>query len=110
MSVKNSTYNTSSSFHDLCERSPLALYAYRPIVNLHDFTLSCSAETEVTQPSKLKFLLGRHMTTNPFGLGRLFTNQVTSSKILGTMATKMVATWTVVTVTVPVRVYYIQVQ
>ena len=24
------------------------------------------------QPSKLKFLLGHHLATNPFGLGRLF--------------------------------------
>ena len=33
------------------------------------------------QPSKLKFLLGHHLVTNPFGLGRLFTNQFASSKI-----------------------------
>ena len=26
----------------------------------------------VKQPSKLKFLLGRHLATNSFGLGRLF--------------------------------------
>ena len=38
------------------------------------------------QPSKLKFLLGRHLATKSFGLGRL-TNQVASFKILGTMAT-----------------------
>ena len=44
------------------------------------------------QPSKLKFLLGRHLVTNSFGLARLLTNQVTSFKILGSMATKMVAT------------------
>ena len=44
------------------------------------------------QPSKLKFLLGRHLVTSAFGLARLFTNQVASFKILGTMATKMVAT------------------
>ena len=44
------------------------------------------------QPSKLKFLLGRHLATNSFCLGRLFTNQVASFKILGTMETKMVAT------------------
>ena len=46
------------------------------------------------QPSKLKFLLGRHLVTNnySFGLARLFTNQVASFKVLGTMATKMVAT------------------
>ena len=25
-----------------------------------------------SQPSKLKFLLGRHLATNSFGLGRLF--------------------------------------
>ena len=44
------------------------------------------------QPSKLKFVLGRHLVTNSFGLARLFTNQVASFKVLGTMATKMVAT------------------
>ena len=48
------------------------------------------------QPSKLKFLLGRHLATNSFGLGDFFTNQVASFKILGAIATKMVATWRVV--------------
>ena len=48
------------------------------------------------QPSKLKSLLSRYLATNSFGLGILFTNQFASSKILGTMATKMVATWRVV--------------
>ena len=47
------------------------------------------------QPSKLKSLLSRYLATNSFGLGILFTNQFASSKILGTMATKMVATWRV---------------
>ena len=37
------------------------------------------------QPPKLKFLLGSHLATNSFGLGRLF------YKLLGAM-TKMVAT------------------
>ena len=37
------------------------------------------------QPPKLKFLLGHHLATNSFGLGRLF------YKLLGAM-TKMVAT------------------
>ena len=49
-----------------------------------------------SQPFKLKFLLGHHLATNSFSLGRLFANQVASSKILGAMATKMVATWRVV--------------
>ena len=48
-----------------------------------------------SQPSKLKFLPSHHLATNSFVLGRLFTNQVTSFKILGAMATKMVATWRV---------------
>ena len=48
------------------------------------------------QPSKLKFLLGCHLATNSFSLGRLFTSQVASSKILGAMVTNMVATWRVV--------------
>ena len=48
------------------------------------------------QPSKLKFLLGRHLVTNFCGLGKLFyKSKVASSKILGAMATKMVATWRV---------------
>ena len=47
------------------------------------------------QPSKLKFLLSRHLATNSLGLGRLFANQVASLKILGAMRTKMVATWRV---------------
>ena len=46
----------------------------------------------LVQPSKLKFLLGCHLATNSFG----FTNQVTSSKILGAVVTKMVPTWRVV--------------
>ena len=46
------------------------------------------------QSSKLKFLLGRHLATNSFALGRLFYKS--TSKILGAMATKMVATWRVV--------------
>ena len=28
--------------------------------------------TLISQPSKLKFLLGRHLATNSFGLGKLF--------------------------------------
>ena len=48
------------------------------------------------QPFKLKFLLGRHLATNSFGLGRLSTNQVASFKILGAMATNLVATRRVV--------------
>ena len=47
-----------------------------------------------SQPSKLKFLLGRHLANNSFALGRLFYKS--SSKILGAIATKMVATWRVV--------------
>ena len=53
----------------------------------------------VLQPSKLKFLRGRHLATNSLGLGKLFSNQVASSKILGAMATKMVASWRVVLIT-----------
>ena len=30
---------------------------------------------DYNQPSKLKFLRGRHLATNSFGLGRLFYNQ-----------------------------------
>ena len=45
------------------------------------------------QPSKLKFLLGCHLATNSFGLGRQSSRQL---QILGAMATKMVATWRVV--------------
>ena len=29
-------------------------------------------QNKLPQPSKLKFLLGRHLPTNSFGLGRLF--------------------------------------
>ena len=47
-----------------------------------------------SQPSKLKFLLGRHLANNSFALGRLFYKS--SAKILGAIATKMVATWRVV--------------
>ena len=48
-----------------------------------------------SQPSKLKFLLGRHLANNSFALGRLFYKS--SSKILGAIVTKMVATcWRVV--------------
>ena len=50
------------------------------------------------QPSKLKFLLARHLATNSFVfLGRPKSSQIkiASSKILGAMATKMVATWRV---------------
>ena len=47
------------------------------------------------QPSKLKFLLGRHLVTNSFGLGRLFYKSSPSFKISDAMATKMVATWRV---------------
>ena len=45
------------------------------------------------QPSKLKFLLGRHYQL--FRFRESFTNQVTSFIILGTIASKMVATWRV---------------
>ena len=31
-----------------------------------------TSKTTPLQPSKLKFLLGRHLATNSFGLGRLF--------------------------------------
>ena len=41
------------------------------------------------------FLLGYHLATNSFGLGRMFYKSSSSSKILGAMATKMVATWRV---------------
>ena len=44
-----------------------------------------------SQPSKLKFLPSSHLATNSFGLERLFSNQVTSFKILGAMVT----TWRV---------------
>ena len=48
------------------------------------------------QSSKLKVWFGHHLATNSFRLGRLFTNQVASFKILGAMTTKVVATWRVV--------------
>ena len=52
----------------------------------------------VTQPSKLKFLLGHHLATNNLLVqGDFFKNQIAGLKILGTMATKIVATWRVVT-------------
>ena len=47
------------------------------------------------QHSKLKFLLGCHLATNSFGLGRLFYKSSRQLQILGTMVTKMVATWRV---------------
>ena len=56
----------------------------------------------ILQPSKLEFLLSCHLATNSFGLRRVFTNQATSSKILGTMASKMLATWRVVLVSVTI--------
>ena len=48
------------------------------------------------QPSKLTFLLGRHLATNSFGLGRLFyktSRQVQNFRRHGDY--KMVATWRV---------------
>ena len=41
---------------------------------------------------QIKVLLGCYLATNSFGLGRLFTNQVASLKILGGMVTRMVPT------------------
>ena len=43
------------------------------------------------QPSE--FLLGHHLKANLLIWGDYTANQVASSKILGTMVTKMVATW-----------------
>ena len=50
----------------------------------------------VLQPSKLKFLLGRHLPTNSVGLGRLFYKSSRQHQNCGAMATKMVVTWRVV--------------
>ena len=39
---------------------------------LHANLVSCWVGFVISQPSKSKFLLGRHLATNSFGLGRLF--------------------------------------
>ena len=44
------------------------LYTFRCVLKCESI-LGC---TVPVQPSKLKFLLSHHFTTNPFGLGRLF--------------------------------------
>ena len=47
------------------------------------------------QPSKLKFLLGRHLATNSFCLGKLFYKSSCQLQNFRQHATKMVATWRV---------------
>ena len=92
------------SFH--CCRHPLMLRSL--LFSYHNFFLHFSFNVKYSviwgwnvakifsvQPSKWKFLLGCHLATNSFGLGRIFYKSSRSSKILGAMATKMVATWRV---------------
>ena len=70
---------------------PLArVRLYLFYIQLFQFTL---------QPSKLKFLLGRHWQPTLLVYGDFFTNQVARFKILGAMATEMVATWRVAPLT-----------
>ena len=53
----------------------------------------CTCGLGAHQPSKLKFLLGRHLATNSFGLGRHFYKSSCQLQNLGAIRTKMVKTW-----------------
>ena len=66
--------SNSSSCKD--KRTGISFNCLKCIVKKAESILKCfsllTKRLTSTQPSKLKFLLGRHLATNSFGLGRLF--------------------------------------